>query len=101
MTTTTVKAIVATVKIGHCEIQGLMLPNGDFAIAVPQVAELFSIPQKNSSRDFKALLGNNFSFLTTKSELHSNPVNILSLSEFEVLTKNNTRSRQALHFSAE
>ena len=95
MTTTTVKAIVATVKIGHCEIQGLMLPNGDFAIAVPQVAELFSIPQKNSSRDFKALLGNNFSFLTTKSELHSNPVNILSLSEFEVLTKNIPIRRQA------
>lgn len=85
MTSTTVKAIVAPVKIGHITVDGLMLPNGDFAIAVPQVADLFSIPQKNSSRDFKALLGNGFQFLTTKSELHPKAVNILSLTEFEVL----------------
>lgn len=41
MTTTTVKAIVAPVNIGRIVIDGLMLPNGDFAIAVPQATELF------------------------------------------------------------
>lgn len=86
MTNTTVKAVVATVKIGHHEVQGLMLPNGDFAIAVPQVADLFSVPQKNSSRDIKALLGNDSPFLTTKSELNSKAVNILTLTEFETVT---------------
>ena len=81
----TIKAIVAPIQIGHHEIQGLMMPNGDFAIAVSQVAEMFSVPQKNSSRDFKALLGNGFQFLTTKSELNPKSVNILPLTEFEIL----------------
>lgn len=85
MTNTTVKAIVAPVNIGRIVIDGLMLPNGDFAIAVPQVADLFSVPQKNSSRDFKALLGKDSSLLTAKSELNSKAVNILTLTQFEVL----------------
>ena len=84
--TNTLKAIVAPVQIGHITIDGLMLPNGDFAIAVSQIAEMFSVPQKNSSRDFKALLGNDSPFLTVKSELNSKTVNILSLTEFEILT---------------
>lgn len=83
--TTQSKAIVAPVDIGRIVINGLMLPNGDFAVAVPQVAELFSVPQKNSARDFKALLGKDSPFLTAKSELNSKAVNILSLTEFEAL----------------
>jgi len=83
----TSNAVVAPVKIGLIEIQGLMLPDGSFAISVPQVASLFSIAQKNSSRDFKALLGGDFQFLKVQSESNSKPVNILTLPEFERLLK--------------
>lgn len=54
-----------------------------FAIGVPQVASMFSIPIKHSSRDFKTLLGADVSFPKCKTELHSNPVNIMTLTQFE------------------
>ena len=79
------KAEVTTVKIGHIEIEGLLLPSGEFAIAVPQICRLFSFPIKHSSRHFKALLGNDFSFPTCKTTLNSKPVNILRLADFERL----------------
>ena len=80
------KAMIALVNIGsNIEIEGLRLPNGTFAVSVSQIANLFSIPQKNSSRDFKALLGEGFQFLKTSSELHPKPVNIISLSQFEIV----------------
>lgn len=86
MTTTTVKAIVAPVNIGRIVIDGLMLPNGDFAIAVPQVADLFQFDTNQASRTLKPLLGKGFQFDTAKSELHPKSVNILSLTEFEIVT---------------
>ena len=73
------KAVVSQVDLGFTKIEGLMLPDGTYAVAVPQVADLFSIPNKNASRDFKALLGKDFSFLKTKSELNSKEVNILTI----------------------
>ena len=79
------KAAVTPVKIGHIEVEGLMLPDGTFAIAVPQVARLFSINQSHASRDLKALLGTGFTFAKVQSELHSKAVNILDLTEFELL----------------
>lgn len=82
----TIKAIVAPIQIGHRKIQGLMMPNGDFAIAVPQIAELFQFDTNQASRTLKPLLGSGFKFDTAKSELNSKPVNILSLTEFEVVT---------------
>jgi len=51
-----VKAIVAQVKIGSKEIEGLMLPDGTFAVSVSQVASLFSLTRSNASRDIKRLL---------------------------------------------
>ena len=81
-----VKAVVATVDIGHHKIQGLMLPNGDFAIAVTQIAEMFQINSNQASRTLKPLLGKGFQFDTTKSELHPKAVNILSLTDFEIVT---------------
>jgi len=85
MTNTTVKAVVAPVQIGNLTVNGLMLPNGDFAIAVPQVAELFQFDTNQASRSIKSLLGKDFQFDTAKSELNPKAVNILSLTEFEVL----------------
>jgi len=83
----TSRAEKAKVQIGHIEIEGLMLPDGSFAIGVSQVASLFSIPQGNTSRDFKALLGEDFQFLKAQTELNSKPVNILTIPEFEQLLK--------------
>ena len=81
----TSRAAKAQVKIGHIEIEGLMLPDGSFAIGVPQVARLFSIATGHAARDFKALLGIEKPMTKVQTELHSNPVNILSLPEFELL----------------
>ena len=83
--TNTLKAIVAPVQIGHITIDGLMLPNGDFAIAVSQIAELFRFDKNQASRTLKPLLGGDFQFDTAKSELHPKAVNILSLTDFEIV----------------
>lgn len=79
MTNNTSKAVVATIDLGFEKIEGLMLPDGNYAVAIPQLAELFSFPNKHASRDIKALLGNSFQFPKTKSELHPKEVNILLL----------------------
>jgi hypothetical protein len=85
MSNNIVKAIVAPVDIGHQIVDGLMLPNGDFAIAVSQVAELFQFDLNQASRRIKSLLGKDFQFDTVKSELNPKAVNILSLTEFETV----------------
>jgi len=81
----TSRADKAQVQIGHIEIEGLMLPDGSFAIGVSQVGRLFLVPQKNTSRDFKTLLGKEDPFLKAQTELNSKAVNILTLPEFELL----------------
>jgi hypothetical protein len=80
------KARVATVRIGHIEIEGLLLVDGSFAIGVSQVAELFSFDQSQATRTLKRLMGEDFSFRKTFSELNSKPVNILTLAQLEQLT---------------
>ena len=77
------KARIAKVAIGSQEIEGLMLSNGDYAVGVPQVAELFSLAKDHASREVKALLGKDFQFNKVKSELHSKEVNIISLGDFK------------------
>jgi hypothetical protein len=79
------KAIVAEVKIGTVSIEGLMLPDGTFAVGVSQLSELNLVPHKNSSRDLKAILGNGFQFLTASSELNPKKVNILTLPQVEMV----------------
>lgn len=37
----TVKAKICKIQIGHLEIEGLMLPDGTFAVAVVQISSLF------------------------------------------------------------
>ena len=74
------KAVVSQVDLGFTKIEGLMLPNGTYAVAVPQVADLFSIPNKHASRDFKALLGLDH-LDKIKSELNSQDVNIIYVAQ--------------------
>lgn len=80
------KAVVATVKIGHIELEGLMLPNGDYAIAMSQIAGLNLIPPNRSFKQLKPLTGMNFqSHQKVRSELHPKGINVISLLDFEKL----------------
>ena len=44
------KAQIATIDLGFTQFDGLMLPNGDYAIAVPQVATLIQSTPNYASR---------------------------------------------------
>ena len=81
----TKKAVVTTVKVSHIEFEGLMLPNGGYAIAISQLDALGLIRQNKASKDLKALLGNSFQLDKTISELNPRAVNIISLSDFKKL----------------
>jgi len=83
MTNTTVKAIVASVKIGHLTIDGLMMPNGDFAIAIPQIAEMFLDNQSQASQTLKRLMGKDFKTNKVKTEFNRNATLSVPLPEFE------------------
>lgn len=83
------KALVTTVSIGNLEIEGLMLPDGSFAIAISQIADLIQRisnsfrPHKNYfSQDVKRLLGNSFRPHKTTTELNNSKVNVLSITDF-------------------
>jgi len=79
------KAIVAKIDLGFVKFDGLMLPDGSYAIAVPQIAELIGFSNDHSSRDIKALLGKDFQFAKVVSELHPKAVNTLTIKEFSLL----------------
>lgn len=79
---------VATVKLGLSELEGLIDENSRFYIAVQQAAILFSVPQNNAQRDFKALLGAGFQFVkisAKRAERQNRPENALSILDFEKL----------------
>ena len=78
-------ADVAQVKFGTFEIEGLKFSEGDYGIAVPQVAELFQLDKNQISRSIKALLGVDFQFGKAKTPLNSKAVNTLRLAELEKL----------------
>lgn len=79
------RAQVATVLVGIIKLEGIMTPDGEFFVALPQVSDLFAVPQKNASRDIKALLGNGFQFLKVNTVLNPKAVNVLSLEWFNTL----------------
>lgn len=79
----TVKAKICKIQIGHLEIEGLMLPDGTFAVAVVQISSLFSLTQNYASQELKRLLGNEFRPHKIATELNNSPRNVLPLKDFE------------------
>jgi hypothetical protein len=90
------RAEIAIVKIGCLEFDGLMLPDGTFGIAVPQICSVFQIDKNQASRTFKAILGDEFQFAKWRSTLHPKAVNVLSLIDFEKLLRKLDRNGNLL-----
>lgn len=88
---TTKKATVAQVAIGNITIEGLMLPNGDYAVAVPQIFDLFGkgagfgTTRNQASRDLKRLMGKGFNTTKISTELGKAKVLIVDLKQFELI----------------
>jgi hypothetical protein len=82
MTNDITKAVVATVDLGFEKIEGLMLPNGEYGVAIPQIAKSFRINQNTASRDLKRLLGDDFRPSKTKTELGNQSINVVTLEGF-------------------
>ncbi len=80
-----VTAKVTHVKFGTFSIEGLLSEDGKFYIAIPQIAELFQLLERNTKRDIKTLLGERFSVLKLQTPLNSNAVNAIPLNLFDAL----------------
>jgi len=82
------RADIATVDLGFTKFDGLILPDGSYAISVSQIAELMGLDntQRQLSRDIKSMLGDGFQFGEITNGLNQ-PVNILTITEFEQLLK--------------
>jgi hypothetical protein len=50
------KAILAQIDLGFAIVEGLMLPDGTYAVSVPQIVKLFSLNSVNAARDIKTLI---------------------------------------------
>ena len=77
------RATTFAVDFGFTQVQGLMLPDGSYAIAVSQIAEHFQFSPSHATRQVKALLGKGSNLSTASSDLAKRPVNIISLSQFK------------------
>lgn len=79
------KAIVTTINYAGLSFDGLMLPDGSYAIGVSQLSALFQFPSKHASRTVKAILGQGFQFPKSASEINPKKVNILSLDHLTIV----------------
>ena len=77
------KAEVTPVKLGdNFSMPGLMDEEGEYYVAVPQIAEVFQFAKDHASRDLKSLLGKDFQFAKLKTPLNPKGVNALPLEMF-------------------
>jgi len=82
------KAKVADVKLGFITIEGLLLPNGEYRVAISQLVALGFVPPNRSLKQLEALLGLKFtSHLKIKSELNSKEVNTIDLKELSLVAQ--------------
>ena len=93
---TTQKAKVAPVKLSQdLEIEGLLLPSGSYAIAYPQIADLFITgdvekdgiltSKSQLSQSLKRLCGEDFKTDKAKTEFNKNVTTVVSLPQFEII----------------
>ena len=81
------KATVTTIPFGFATVQGLLMPDGSFGIALTQAWLLIDekiARQKNELRQAKSLLGKNFTPVKVATELNVNKAYVLTLPEFEL-----------------
>lgn len=77
-----------------------MLPNGSYAIGVPQIATLIGTSKNTASRDFKRLLGKGFRPSKVSTELGNQKINVVPLESFTAIlyaaAKNGNKQADAL-----
>jgi hypothetical protein len=62
------RAKVAQVEFGAVTLEGLMLPDGSFAIAGQQVCEVFQLDKTNVLKTLKSLLGKDVQLVKTATD---------------------------------
>ena len=78
-----IKAQIATVNLGHIQVEGLLGSDAKFYVAVPQIADKFQFDKNQASRDIKGLLGGKFQFAKALTPLHPKAVNVVSVDQFQ------------------
>lgn len=84
-----IKAQVATVKVGYLSMEGLMSDCGRFGVAIPQYADLFETSRNTASRDLKRLLDKtsqtSIEFEQWKTPFNQKAVNVIPLEHWSRL----------------
>jgi hypothetical protein len=93
------KAYVTKVQIGNLEIDGLMDEQGNYFVAIPQIADLVNASRNNLSRDLKRILGKDLPKL--KTEFNRNTTSCVPLQDLESVLlelslKGNTEAKKFL-----
>ena len=79
------RAEIATVRIGYLEFEGLMLDDGTFGLAVPQLAKIFPFFQdfqNQASKMLKRLMGDGFKTTKVKTKFNRNATLMIDLQSF-------------------
>jgi hypothetical protein len=86
----TTKSIVTKVNLITTEIEGIMLPNGQFGVSLQQLREIAfpSTSTSNAKKHLQAVCGKDFQLILQKTELSNNPQWIIKLEQLSyVLTE--------------
>ncbi len=81
----TQKAQVTEIQFGHFSFEGLLLPDGIFAIASTQVSDILELRKSDASRNIKTLLGKDFKLRKSATEITKNKIQVLTLEEFTLV----------------
>ena len=70
------KARVTQIEYASLFFEGLMLPNGEYAVTLKQFSDIFSESRKISATQLKALTGINFKSHRLRTETNNKPSEI-------------------------